>query len=95
MHFKTFQTFNESLSAVDEILNSLDNSMKEYHESLDKMKHLQDMFVKTPKEKINERESLKKQLIDHQREVHEKRSTFHHYLAENGDGDIYNDSSIH
>lgn len=69
--------------------------MKEYHESLDRMKHLQDMFVNTPVEKIGEREALKKQLVDHQREVHEKRGTFHHFLAESGDGDIYNDSSIH
>ncbi len=93
MQFKTFQAFHEGFNYVDEINNELNNSMKEYHESMKKIQDLQSKFISTPKEKINEREAMKQQLIQANRNMIEKQGNFYAMLAEIGDGDIFNDNS--
>jgi predicted nucleic acid-binding Zn-ribbon protein len=89
MQFKTFQAFHEGFNYVDEINNELNNSMKEYHESMKKIQDLQSKFISTPKEKINEREAMKQQLIQANRNMIEKQGNFYAMLAEIGDGDIF------
>jgi predicted nucleic acid-binding Zn-ribbon protein len=89
MQFKNFQAFHEGFNYVDEINNELSNSMKEYHESMKKIQDLQSKFISTPKEKINEREAMKQQLIQANRNMIEKQGNFYAMLAEIGDGDIF------
>lgn len=93
MIFKNFRAFNEGFDYVDEIKSSVSSAMKEYHESMKALQELQSRFIETPKEKINERDTLKQQLIQANRNMLEKQSIFYTMLAENGDGDIFNDNS--
>jgi hypothetical protein len=93
MQFKNFQAFHEGFNYVDEINNELNNSMKEYHESMKKLQELQSKLISTSKDKINEREALKQRLIQANRNMLEKQSNFYTMLAETGDGDIFNDNS--
>lgn len=93
MKFKHFRAFNEGFDHVDEIKQALTNSMEEYHEASQRLHNLQKKFIDTPKENIKERESLKRALIEASREMISKQSTFHSNLAENGDGDIFNDNT--
>ena len=93
MQFMNFDAFNESFNQVDEINQALVSSMKEYHDASARLYMLQKKFVDTPKEKINERESLKRALVEANREMLAKQSSFYSILAENGDGDIFNDNS--
>jgi thiamine kinase-like enzyme len=93
MTFKNFSAFNEGFNYVDEIKSGIKNAMKEYHESMKALQELQSRFLETPKEKINEREALKQQVITANRNMLEKQSNFYVFLAEDGDGDIFNDNS--
>lgn len=93
MKFKHFKAFNEGFDHVDELQQALSNSMEDYHEAAQRLHSLQKRFVETPKESIRERESLKKALIDANREMVAKQSVFHSHLADNGDGDVFNDNS--
>lgn len=95
MSFKNFQAFHEGFNYVDEINSELKNSLKEYHESMKKLQELQLKLISTPKEKINEREAVRQQLIQANRSMLEKQSNFYTMLAETGDGDIFNDNSQH
>ena len=92
MKFMTFEAFNEGFDYVDEINSALTNAMKQYHESSSRLHTLQKRFIETPKEKIGERESLKKALIEANRDMQARQSEFHSLLADNGDGDIFNDN---
>lgn len=89
----SFEAFNEGFNQVDEIHQALSTSMGEYHEASARLHLLQKKFVDTPKEKISERESLKRALAEANREMLAKQSSFYSILAENGDGDIFNDNS--
>lgn len=100
MKFKQFKAFawgafdvNEGFNHVDELQLALSNSMKDYHEAAEKLHTLQKRFIETPKENIRERESLKKALMEANREMVAKQSIFNSHLADNGDGDIFNDNS--
>lgn len=93
MKFKNFTAFNEGFDHVDELKLALSNSMKDYHEAAQRLHSLQKRFVDTPKENIRERESLKRALSEANREMIAKQSTFHSHLADNGDGDVFNDNS--
>jgi len=92
MKFMSYQAFNEGFDHVDEINQALVNAMKQYHESSTRLHLLQKRFIDTPKEKIGERESLKKALIEANRNMQVRQSEFHSILADNGDGDIFNDN---
>ena len=93
MKFKQFRAFNEGFNHVDELQLALSNSMEAYHEAAQRLHSLQKRFVETPKEKIGERESLKRALVEAYRDMAAKQSTFNSHLADNGDGDIFNDNS--
>jgi predicted nucleic acid-binding Zn-ribbon protein len=93
MSFKKFDAFHESFNHVDEIQASVENAMSEYHAALKKLQELQSKFVKTPREKINEKETLKQQIIQTNRDMLQKQSNFYTMLAEAGDGDIFNDNT--
>jgi predicted glycosyl hydrolase (DUF1957 family) len=93
MKFMSFEAFNEGFNQVDEINQALVTSMQEYHDASSRLHLLQKKFVDTPKEKINERESLKRALAEANREMLTKQSNFYSILAESGDGDIFNDNT--
>lgn len=70
----------------------MEKSLSEYHEAMKKMQELQTRFIKTPKEKINEREALKREIISANRDMLVKQNAFHQHLADAGDGDIFNNN---
>jgi hypothetical protein len=93
MRFHDFKNFlNESDEKVDELRDSMMMSLSEYHNAMKKLQELQTRFVKTPREKINERESLKKEIISANRDMLVKQGEFHQHLADSGDGDIFNNN---
>lgn len=92
-HLQNFKNFlNESDDTVDELNNSTVASMSGYHNAMKKVQELQTRFIKTPREKINERETLKQELISANRDMLVKQSDFHQHLADMGDGDIFNNN---
>lgn len=91
--FMGFEAFNEAFNQVDEIKEVLNKSMEDYHQACNNLHLLQKKFIDTPKENIQERESLKRALIETNREMLAKQSNFYFILAEYGDGDIFNDNS--
>jgi hypothetical protein len=94
MKFKSFSHFiNEGDTNVEKADNDLTRTLSEYHNALKKVQELESRFVNTPKEKINEREKIKQALIQANRDMLSKQSEFHYFLAETGDGDIFNDNS--
>lgn len=95
MSFKKFDTFHESFNHVDEIRDNVEKAMSEYHEALKKLQELQSNFVKTTKDRINEKENLKQQVIQANRDMLQKQSNFYTALADAGDGDMFNDNSQH
>ena len=57
-HLQNFKSFlNESDDTVDEVEETLTRSLTEYHDAMKRLQDLQTRFVKTPREKINEREA--------------------------------------
>ena len=92
MRIQDFKSFLNESDTIDELQDSMEKSLSEYHEAMKKMQELQTRFIKTPKEKINEREALKREIISANRDMLVKQNAFHQHLADAGDGDIFNNN---
>lgn len=93
MQFQKFKSFvNESEEQIDEMQESMERSFSEYLDATKKLLELQKRFIQTPKEKINQREDLKREIAAANRDMLLKQGEFHGFLADSGDGDIFNDN---